>query len=208
MPAKVLIDLINSRDSKFVLLARRVTVWLMERTATSRLRLFEKHILGKKILDVGVGAGSMAKVIKDKGLDEVGIDVTNTSLYPEVVPVIYDGENISFKSRSRDTGLLICVLHHCSNPMRVLEETMRVCKRVIIIEDTYRNEIERILISARDNVGNFEFYQHDYHKTREWEKIFKIRGWHSIYTKEWSSLEFYGMYGRQTLFVIEPKRET
>lgn len=205
MPAKVLIDLIKSRDSRFVFLARKVTVWLMEHTATSRLRLFEKHILGKKILDVGVGAGSMAKVIKNRGFDVIGIDVTNTSLYPEIVPIIYDGENFPLKSDSCNTGLLICVLHHCKNPMKVLEETMRLCKRVIIIEDTYRNKLERILISARDNVGNFEFYQHDYHKTYEWEKIFEKRGWHSIYTKEWSSVEFYGMYGRQTLFVIEPK---
>lgn len=203
MPVKILVDLINKRKGVLGGLVKKITIGLMERTTLVRLNLFENKLIGNKILDVGLGTGSMAKILLDRKFDVRSIDVTNTSLYSEIDPIIYDGENIPMATKSCDTGLLICVLHHCSNPMKVLEETMRVCKRVIIIEDTYRNDLEKMLISARDNIGNFEFFQHQYHKTKEWERIFKNMGWQTLYVKEWSSVTFYAMYGRQTLFVIE-----
>lgn len=203
MPAKVLIDLMNNGGiigDGINVLARK----LMEKTARVRFQLFKEYIRGEKILDVGVGVGAMSKILMGNGYKITGIDVTRTSLYPTILPVIYDGENIPLARKTCDTGLLICVLHHCFNPSRVLDETMRVCKRAIIIEDTYRNNFEKLLISARDNVGNFEFYQHEYHTTKEWLKIFQKKGWKSIKIIEWSSIEFYGLYGRQTMFVIEP----
>ncbi len=176
---------------------------ILEKTAKSRLKLFEKYLNGKKILDVGLGSGSMAHIISIKDFDVKGIDVTETSLYPELKPIIYDGENIPSKDEKYDVGLLICVLHHCPKQLKVLEETMRVSKRVIIIEDTYRSVFEKMMISARDSVGNFEFYPHEYRSTSGWQEIFKNKGWKVIHKKEWSSVAFYGMYGRQTLFVIE-----
>ncbi len=203
MPALAFVNFINKSGS-IGNTVRKVARSLMELNARSRFNLFEKYIVGSKILDVGVGAGSMSKILISRRFKVVGVDVVNSSLYPGITAKIYDGENLPLKNGSMDTGLLICVLHHCSNPMKVLEETMRVCKRIVIIEDTYRNEFERFLVSARDSVGNFEFYHHDYHRTEDWIKIFMKLGWKSIYTKEWSSIEFYGMYGRQTLFVIEP----
>lgn len=177
---------------------------LMTYSVKFRLSKIESDLKGPEILDVGLGTGAITNYLIKHNHKVTSIDVVDKSIYSNISPVLYDGENIPFSAKSFDTGLLISVLHHCTNPIRVLEETMRVCKRIIICEDTYRNRFEHILNSARDNISNFEFYQHLYHSTDEWNKIFKKRGWHSIKTQEWSNISFYGMYGRQTLFVIEP----
>ena len=132
------------------------------------------------------------------------MDVTNTSLYPNIIPTIYNGNKFPYKNNEFDTGLLICVLHHCPLQVTVLQEAMRTCKRLVILEDTYRNKFEKILVAARDNVGNFEFYMHKYRSTQDWLKLFDKLNWKSIYTKDWSNISSYGMYGRQTFFVIEP----
>ena len=203
MPVKILVDAMKS-DNFLGRKIKKFSVMLLEKTAGQRLGLFEYYLLGKKVIDIGLGTGIMAKLLMKKNFKVVGVDVTNTTLYPRIQPILYDGKKIPFKNNSMDTGLLICVLHHCIKQIDVLKEAMRVCKRIIIMEDTFRNEFERFLVSARDSVGNFEFYSHDYHSSEDWLKIFDKLGWKSIYTKEWSSVTFYGMYGRQTLFVIEP----
>lgn len=204
MPAKSLTNIARKSNiiGDFV---RKCLLLCLENKASLRLKRFNKYIIGKKILDVGLGSGSMAKILSDKNYTMFNIDVSNTSLYPSIQPLIYNGEDIPYKAEYCDTALLISVLHHCTNPMKVLEETMRVAKRIIIIEDTFRNQFEKILVSARDSVGNFEFYKHQYYMTNEWITIFKKRRWKIIHKEEWSSLEYYGMYGRQTLFVLEPE---
>lgn len=205
MPAKPIVDLIT-QDSLLGKLSRGLAIRLMEKGSIERLNLFKRYIKGEKILDVGVGTGSMYKILDDKGFKVDGIDVSDTSLYPEIKARKYDGENFPYKSKTFDTGLLVCVLHHCGKQLRVLEETMRTCSRVIIIEDTFRNQFERKFVSARDMVGNFEFFDHEYRSSKDWLNIFKKRGWKTVYKKEWSSMTFYGMYGRQTLFVIEKEK--
>lgn len=202
MPAKAIVAVINKK-TWWGETSRKVAITLMEGTARSRYGLFKNFLKGKSVLDVGVGVGSMSKILRDRGFKVTGIDIDKSSLYGDMAPIVYDGRNIPLKDKSIDTGLLICVLHHCSEPLKVLEETMRVCKRIVIIEDTFRNGLERFLVAARDSIGNFEFYHHDYRSTKEWLAIFKKRGWKVVYKNEWSSVTFYGMYGRQTLFVID-----
>lgn len=202
MPARPVLNPIKT-DTFLGVFTRKIGVRLLEGASRSRLKFFEKHLYGENILDVGLGTGSMGKILKNKGFRLIGIDVDNTSLYGDIQPVIYDGRDIPFPTNKFDTGMLICVLHHCNDQLKVLEETMRVCKRVIIIEDTFRNNLERFLVGIRDSVGNFEFYYHKYRSTNEWLRVFKIKHWKVISKKEWSSLSFFGMYGRQTLFVIE-----
>lgn len=203
MPATTLLRLADRHP-----LSKRLTYSfsrrLLERTAQQRYKLFSDFLNGKKILDVGVGGGSMSHLLVSQGKKVSGIDVVNTSLYEHITPVLYDGENIPFQDKSHDVATIICVLHHCTDQLRVLEEAMRVSKRVVIIEDTFRNSFERALVSARDCIGNWEFYDHPYRTTQDWRDVFTERGWKVTYSKEWSSIELYGMYGRQTLFVIDP----
>ncbi len=202
MPAKLLVNLVNRKNSisKF---SRYIGCKVAEQGADRSFRRFRRFLAGG-VLDVGVGVGSMAKILGDHGYLVTGIDIVDSSVYPEVIPLVYDGSRMPFRSKSHDNALLICVLHHCTDQLGVLTETMRVAKRLILIEDTFRNSIEKALVSARDCLGNFEFYDHHYRTTEEWVKIIRAKDWQVVHKEEWSSFTWYGMYGRQTLLVAEP----
>lgn len=203
MPAKPLVNLVNHKNSisKF---SRYIGRKAAEHDAKRSFCRFRRFLAGG-VLDVGVGTGSMAKVLDDHGFRVTGIDIVDSSIYPEVIPLVYDGSRMPFDSKSHDNALLICVLHHCTDPFAVLTETMRVAKRVILVEDTFRNGVEKALVSARDCLGNFEFYDHHYRTTGEWKHIINAKKWRVVHSEEWSSLSWYGMYGRQTLLVTEPR---
>lgn len=204
MPSRELIGLANKNNyfgSVFSYWSKK----FMERTAEERIAMFNDKLFGEKIIDVGLGSGAVSWLLKKRGYEVSSVDVENKSLYKEVEPKIYDGRKLPFKDKSFDSGLLLCVLHHCGkNQISVLKEAMRTCKRVVILEDTYRNRIERTFVSLRDMVGNFEFYDHNYRTVENWESVFKKNGWKVSYSKIWSNFSSYGMYGRQVLFVIDP----
>lgn len=177
----------------------------MEKAAANKVRLFSHYVNGVKVLDIGLGNGSMAKVLQEMGNQVTSLDVVNKSLYADIQPTLYDGLKMPFTTESRDLGLLICVLHHCSDQTQVLSEAMRVCKRLVIIEDTYRNPMEKLLVSWRDQIGNGEFYYHHYRIPAEWERLFRNNKWKIVQKHEWSNVSVYGMYGHQVLYVIEPR---
>lgn len=175
---------------------------VLERSARKRYRLFADYVKGP-VLDIGLGGGAMAKLLLGNGFQVSSLDVDNTCVYPAIKPTLYDGLNFPYRDNQFQSGLLVCVLHHCAKQLKVLKEAMRTCRRLIIIEDVYRNPLEKLLVSARDSVGNFEFYPHQYRSAAGWQKIFKKHRWQLLYSHEWSSIETYGMYGRQAVFVIE-----
>lgn len=156
-----------------------------------------------KILDIGTGDGSIAGYLIKNKYKVRTLDVQNHSLYREIQPVIYDGWNIPFGDKEFDIALVISVLHHCQDGLRVLNEAKRVAKRVIVIEDTFRNGVEKMMVGLRDCLCNFEFFGHIYRDEREWREIVRKRGWKLTRYREWSSV-FYGiLYGRQNLMVID-----
>lgn len=171
--------------------------------ARRNYRKIAPHLIGKKILDVGLGNGALTCLLARNQYDVFGVDIANHSLYDDVVPLLYDGTTIPFSDREFDTSLLLHVLHHCSDPLRVLTEAKRVAKRTIVIEDTYQNIFEKIAVSANDMVGNFEFYPHPYKKSEEWEKLFTEQGWSVRAREDWREFPATPAYGRYSLFVIE-----
>lgn len=182
-------------------------VKVAEYTAGKRVKMIKDYLKDKTILDIGLGSGSTSVLLSKLGYLVQGVDVVNASLYSDVQPIIYNGKDLLFKNMQFDNGLLICVLHHCGdNQIRVLEEAMRVCKRLVIFEDTFRNKLERFFVAARDSVGNFEFYHHNYRTVEDWKSQFDDMGWKIKYEKSWSNISVFGMYGRQTMFVIVKKR--
>src|SRR5579862_7982188 len=86
----------------------------------------------KTIIDVGTGSGYIAFELQKRGYNVTPIDVTNISFIPEIKPIIYDGRKLPFKDKSFDVCLLISVLHHTKNPEAVLEEAIRVSKKIVI----------------------------------------------------------------------------
>ncbi|PIW07460.1 hypothetical protein COW38_02755 [Candidatus Collierbacteria bacterium CG17_big_fil_post_rev_8_21_14_2_50_45_7] len=194
MPARPILNLFKS--SKYILKASL-------KFSTPRWKIVKSNLVGRNVLDFGLGMGSFAKCMLDDGYHVVGLDVDNTSLWKEIQPVIYDGKIIPFKNNVFDNTTVICVLHHCQKQEQLLNEIMRVSKRAIVIEDTYRNQLEHIAIAIRDSIENWEFYKHTYRSYPEWKKLCENNGWKVKHVKSWSSWDFGVLYGHQTCFVIE-----
>lgn len=163
------------------------------------------HIQGTNILDIGTGIGGIAGYLTTKGYSVESIDVKNDSYIKEFPSKIYDGNQLPYKNKQFDTALLIHVLHHCQNPIRVLKEAVRTADRVIFIEDTYRNKLEHLLVSAMDMLGNGEFYAHPYHPFEKWQQILDELNYKTIYKEAYTRFTYYIYYGRYALFVIEEK---
>jgi len=158
---------------------------------------------GDKILDIGVGAGGNSCFLLKKGFQVKGVDVADLSIYQDLKAQLYDGKCLPFQDKEFEVALLIHVLHHCENPEKILKEAKRVAKRVIFIEDTYRNPLEKLVVSVSDMLGNFEFWLHPYKTSGQWQEFCKANDWQVIKSFSWSEFLVAGIYGRYCLFVIE-----
>lgn len=88
----------------------------------------------EKVIDIGCGHGFLGEMISKKAKVTL-LDVTSTNM-SSLPLTMYDGKSIPFKNNSFDVGILRAVLHHANNPEALLKESARVCKRLIIVEDT------------------------------------------------------------------------
>lgn len=165
----------------------------------------KKYILGKKILDIGTGIGGFAAFLTGEGFDVTSIDVDNSSAFKEFPTQLYDGNKIPYDDNSFDTAVIIHVLHHCSDRLQVLKEALRVSKRVLFIEDTYRNKLEWAIVSFNDMLGNNEFYTHPYSTPEEWREILIKENCEVLYAESYSRFTYHVLYGRYVLFVVEKK---
>lgn len=85
---------------------------------------------------------------------------TNSSVFGVDVSVIagshkrftpYDGKHIPFPDQSFEVTYAAFVFHHIDNFLPLLKECRRVTKkRLIIVEDVYRNPLEHIMIALAD----------------------------------------------------------
>ncbi len=180
--------------------------WLMNFFNIKSNFLFQKisnHIQGEKVLDIGTGSGFFAAYLYLNGYQIETVDVQNKSFFEEFPNKIYDGFHLPYQDDQFDTALLIYVLHHCEDRIQVLKEALRVSKRVIFIEDTYRNKLEWLWVAAKDMIGNGEFFLHEYSTTEEWSEILNKEQCNILYEDSYSRMEFYLFYGRYALFVVE-----
>ena len=188
---------------------KRANLWsrIVHAVMTRKAGVVWKHIgsyiKGKKVLDIGMGSGSNSYLLKKKGFDIAGVDVANLSIYEDLKPVIYDGHKLPFKDNRFETAVIIHVLHHCYDGLEVLKEAKRVAKRVVFIEDTFRNSGEWFFDAVFDSLGNFEFWWHKYRKVSEWRQIITKNGWRVAAFEEWSETGIVTPYGRYCMFVIE-----
>lgn len=134
------------------------------------------HLSGKKkILDLGCGFCSISHELMEKGFDVTPVDIKNASLYAHITPRLYDGNTLPFPDKYFDAAILVTVLHHIPDPLRVLREVKRVAREIIIIEDTYDNETQKYATYVMDCLTNMEFFGHPHTNRSDegWEKAFK-----------------------------------
>jgi len=129
----------------------------------------------EKILDIGAGTCHIDWLLKKSGFKTLPLDVKDLSFVKSIKPKIYDGSKIPFKSKHFDSSLLITVLHHTKDPVKILKEAKRVSKKIIIIEDIVLNKAHGFLTNLFDSLMNLEFFGHPHSNKSdsEWKDLFK-----------------------------------
>lgn len=162
----------------------------------------------QKIIDIGAGSCLIAKYIRDKfqtnitPIDVVDYNKTNLKL------VLYNGEKIPFENQTFDIALIIFVLHHSKDQETILNEAKRVAKRIIILEDTPKNKLEKLLWHFWDwllNLGHDVKMSYSARTDEEWLVLFEEMNFKVIKKKNFrSALPILWSY-QQSMFILENK---
>jgi len=155
-----------------------------------------------KILDIGTGTGHVCQELNNRGYKAHPLDVENLSFTPNVNPQIFDGKRIPYLRNAFDVSLLLTVLHHTDKPEEVLRESVRVARRIIIIEDIYTSSLHKYTTFFFDSLLNLEFagHPHSNKSDSEWRAIFKA---HKLRLVEARYFRSYGIF-KQVVYVLEP----
>lgn len=129
------------------------------------------------VMDVGCGDGSVARAIAEQRPDVtiVGLDVV---VRPDaVIPVRrFDGESIPQADGSVDAVMLVDVLHHAGAPERLLRDSLRVAREVVLIKDHTRDGfLAGATLRLMDWVGNAPHgvaLPYDYWPKARWHETF------------------------------------
>jgi SAM-dependent methyltransferase len=132
------------------------------------------------VIDVGCGSGGIAERLAEAGRRLRLVDVVqhNRTNLPFT---LYDGKVLPFSDGEFSVGILLTVLHHCDDPDRVLTETARVAKKLVVIESVYTNDRERQLNMFFDWLWNRVVYQginvpFNFDEPGGWELRFRAMG--------------------------------
>ncbi len=126
-----------------------------------RIRVLAKELAdvipqGAKVLDVGCGDGSIAKLLHDARPD-VAIEGIDVLVRPVThVPVTqFDGKKIPFPDKAFDVVMFVDVLHHTEDPTILLAEARRVARRAVVLKDHCRDGmLANTTLRFMDWVGN------------------------------------------------------
>ncbi|HVF26554.1 MAG TPA: class I SAM-dependent methyltransferase [Anaerolineales bacterium] len=131
------------------------------------------------VLDCGCGSMRISEMLQEKrGVTAFGADVIRLN-HNNRNFCLCSGENLAFKSGSFDVVFLIFTLHHITNPVRALQEGLRVTnKRLIVLEDVYKNQPELKLLKTLDWYGNILIskdmnFPFNFKTENEWKDVFK-----------------------------------
>jgi isopentenyldiphosphate isomerase len=88
------------------------------------------------------------------------LKILDINIYEETINKdkvqLYDGSNIPFENNSFDISILNLTLHHIPNNLKYFKEVLRVTKnRIILIEETYDNLLQKIHLIFRDWLVNY-----------------------------------------------------
>jgi SAM-dependent methyltransferase len=126
-------------------LASRYEAWYADEGRHADV--LEKELLGKllrlfpgarSILEVGCGTGHFTRWMAERGLDAVGLDISESMLNEARRlggPKYLSGDALSlpFADRSHDVTALITTLEFLPDPVRALAEAVRVARRGVLL---------------------------------------------------------------------------
>ena len=164
--------------------------------ATEMIRGFQKSwfleihpFLLPRNLNVGSGHGYFSQIADEAGIEMTSLEVSfpEDVINPEKV-ILYDGKVMPFKSRSFDAGIAMYVLHHTPHPEALLEEMKRVsAKRIILVEEVYRNFFGKVQLAAFDFWVNAraglksEIHWNSYLSSERFERLCESGGWSVVH---------------------------
>lgn len=145
------------------------------------------------ILEVGCGNGAVAYSLERLNYNVTTLDIRNKSFFKEIEPVLADGISIPFPDNHFDTVQLLTMLHHTPDPELIIREAARVGKRLVIMEDIYKNKFQQYLTYFTDSIVNLEFFGHPHtnKKDEEWRELFKNCGLRVVAVKKHQFLLFF-----------------
>jgi len=163
-----------------------------------------------KILDFGAGDCRIAlRLIDQYHLNVTAIDVTYYNK-TKLKLILYNGEKLPFSDQNFDVSLAVFVFHHINQTKQenILKELIRVSKsKIIIIEDTPKNYIEKIAWRFWDwllNLGHGVNMAYSAKTKEDWENLFKKYRFKIIEESFRPWQPELGMF-QQTMFVLEKK---
>lgn len=122
--------------------------WLMQKihgpVYRARIRELVRQIVpwlepGDRVLDVGCGFGTLGRAILDDPNCPEGVTVRGLERVrrgDELIEVdAYDGADFPHDNASFDLVILADVLHHEADPDRLIDQCVRVARRLLIIKD-------------------------------------------------------------------------
>lgn len=165
----------------------RITDFIHENFVTGhRARVLCSHLADliprdSRVLDIGCGDGFIAQLLMEmrSDLSIQGIDVL---VRPGTrIPVeAFDGETISHENNNFDAVMLVDVLHHAEKPLRVLEESVRVSRNLVLIKDhVLEGSLAGPTLRFMDRIGNLRHdvsLQYNYWSKKRWIHAFKSLG--------------------------------
>jgi len=108
---------------------------------------------GKKLLDVGSGAGFFLKVVEERGWEVEGVEISKlaSDYANEVLGVnVHNSklEDVKFSSESYDLVTLLDIIEHLTDPLRTLEEIYRVLKSdgLVIVSTPDIGSLSRVFL--------------------------------------------------------------
>jgi SAM-dependent methyltransferase len=131
---------------------------------------------GARVLDLGAGTGAIAQAIMQRRPDleciALEVKVRSDALIPLVA---YDGRSIPFDDCTFDCVLLIDVVHHAWEPVHLLAEARRVCKKRIVLKDHLADAVAApAILSFMDWISNARYgiaMPYTYWTRQEWAQM-------------------------------------
>jgi alpha-1,6-mannosyltransferase len=176
--------------------------WAIRRAEVKRKRLMPFYPSQEKILEVGSGNGALTVLLRKEGHEVTALDIADRSIFPEVVPTLYDGGRFPFADRAFGTCQLITMLHHTPDPEHLIREAMRVADRIIIMEDIYEGELQKRITFLADSMVNGEFHGHPHTNRTDaaWRETFDRLG---LKLEAVEQYRFLGLFNQATYLLVK-----
>ncbi len=123
-----------------------------------------------KILEVGTGKGHFAMALAQKGYEFTTVDISEEEqkfakmniqylgLQNQVTFVVGNAQKLDFPDRNFDVSFAINLIHHLENPLKVIDEMLRVTqdRGNVVISDFNKEGFSIIKKIHQDQGGNHD----------------------------------------------------